>query len=114
MSLVEDDLRGDVLRSAAEGPGRLAAVELAREAEVCELDVARGVEQQVLWLEVAVDDAAVVEVVEGEDHAAHVEARRGVLQSEFINLDIDTTGLQMLRNPYRLSGNFLFLLAFNC
>ena len=25
-----------------------------------------------------------------------------------------TSALQTLRNPYRLSGNFLFLLAFNC
>ena len=50
------------------------------EAEVDQLDVADGVEEQVLGLEVAVDDAPAVQVVEGLHHAGRVEPRRGVVK----------------------------------
>ena len=50
------------------------------EPEVDELDVADPVQQQVLGLEVPVDDAAAVEVVEGLNHAGGVEPRRRVVE----------------------------------
>ena len=55
-------------------------LQLFSEAEVDKLDISGAVEQQVLGLEVAVDDAAAVEVVEGLDDAAGVEPRGGVVE----------------------------------
>ena len=55
-------------------------LQLFSEAEVYKLDISGAVEQQVLGLEVAVDDAAAVEVVEGLDDAAGVEPRGGVVK----------------------------------
>ena len=60
---VEDDLGGDVLGGAAEGPRLGALVDALAEAEVDHLDVAARVEEQVLRFEVAVNDAAAVQVV---------------------------------------------------
>ena len=40
MALVEDDLRGHVLRGPTEGPGLIAGLKLLRETKVYQLDVA--------------------------------------------------------------------------
>ena len=63
MTSVENDLGRDVLGGAAEGPRLGALVDALAEAEVDHLDVAARVEEQVLRFEVAVNDAAAVQVV---------------------------------------------------
>ena len=85
MPLVQDDLGGDVLGRAAERPGLAPHRDPLREAKVNHLkesgwglnlapktdrirvnaclDVAPGVEEEVLRLEVPVDDAAAVQVM---------------------------------------------------
>ena len=50
--LVQDDLRGHVLGGPAEGPRLAPHLQLLGEAKVHELDVAGGVEQEVLGLQV--------------------------------------------------------------
>jgi hypothetical protein len=55
-------------------------LELLGEAEVHQLDIAGGVQQQVLRLEVPVDDAPAVQVVECLHHAGSVEPGRRVVE----------------------------------
>ena len=43
------------------------------EPKVGELEMARGGEQHVVWLDVPVHDAALVQVLQGEDHGGEVE-----------------------------------------
>ena len=43
------------------------------EPKVCELEMARGGEQHVVWLDVPVHDATLVQVLQGEDHGSEVE-----------------------------------------
>eukprot|EP00962_Isochrysis_galbana_P035958 scaffold12360_cov109-Isochrysis_galbana.AAC.11 len=62
MPRVQDHLRRQIIRRAAEGEGALSGCQPLGEAEVDELDVALGVEQQVLGLEVAEDDTVGVQV----------------------------------------------------
>lgn len=45
----------------------------SRDAEVSEPQVAIGVEDQILWLEIAMDNAMAVEVLQGEDDAGEEE-----------------------------------------
>lgn len=71
MALALDDLGGQVLGGAAERPR--AVGQLLREAEVGDLEVAVLVEQQVLRLQVAVDDALRVQVLEGRGDLRAVE-----------------------------------------
>ncbi len=67
-------LRGQVLRGAAEGLGGAAEVDvLLAQAEVGDLDVAVLVQEEVLQLEVAVDDAKLVQVVDGADDLGAVK-----------------------------------------
>ena len=51
------------------------------------LDVAPGVEEEVLGLEVPVDNAAAVQVVDGVDDAGHVEARCEVVEPAAVAQD---------------------------
>ena len=73
-----DDLGREVLGRAAERPR--AVLDQLGEAEVDDLQVALAVEQQVLGLEVAVDDVAVVEVLEREHHRRAVEGGGGLVE----------------------------------
>ena len=57
VALAEDDLRGQVVGSAAERPGP-AARELLGQAEVHDLEVPPGVQHEVLRLEVVAGDLA--------------------------------------------------------
>lgn len=60
------------------GTGRITAVDAFSEPEINELDMPVGVQQEVLWLQVAVDDAeGVVQKGEDEHDLGGVEARRG-------------------------------------
>ncbi len=63
VALVQDDLWRDVLWSAAEGPGLAALWDALGEAKVHHLDEALRVQQQVLGLQIAVDDATAMQVV---------------------------------------------------
>lgn len=65
------DLWGEVVWGAAEGPD--GGVAVLCEAKVCDLDVAVKVEEDVFWLEVAVNDVEAVEVVECEGDLCCVE-----------------------------------------
>ena len=80
--MVGDDLRGHILGRAAEGPALLVgADQLLGEAKVGELDIAGGVQQQILWLEVPVEDALVMQVLQRLDNAGRVEASLGVVEA---------------------------------
>ena len=64
--VVLEHLRGQVFRGPAKGRRRSPECDfLLAQPKVGDLDVALAVEQQVLQLEVAVDDAAVVQVCDG-------------------------------------------------
>lgn len=73
VGLVGDDLRRHVLRGPTERPSPLLPDQLLGETKVGELYVAGGVEEQVLRLEISIDDASGVEVVEGKDDAGDIE-----------------------------------------
>mmetsp|Transcript_98600 Transcript_98600/g.317899 ORF Transcript_98600/g.317899 Transcript_98600/m.317899 type:complete len:782 (-) Transcript_98600:805-3150(-) len=87
---VPDDLRRDVLRGAADGH-RLAEHKLGK-AEVAQLYVSVGVNQQVLGLEVAEDDVPLVDVRQraddaGDDEAVH--ARRPEAGREAVHVRVE-------------------------
>lgn len=90
IALSEDHFRRDVLRRAAQLVvlELLRVVEVAlrderravhepdlREAEVRQLDVAHRGDEQVVRLQIAVDDAARVEIFDGQDRLRDVEPR---------------------------------------
>mmetsp|Transcript_9860 Transcript_9860/g.26760 ORF Transcript_9860/g.26760 Transcript_9860/m.26760 type:complete len:249 (-) Transcript_9860:758-1504(-) len=70
------DLRSLVLRSTTDGVGAAdGRPEEPRQPEVAELGVSLVAQDHVLHLQVAVDDAAAVHVLQGADHASRVESR---------------------------------------
>ena len=71
--LLQDDLRSQVLRSSTETVELVALDVLLREAEVRDLDVAIGVEEEILRLQISVDDALAVEVVETQSYFSCIE-----------------------------------------
>mmetsp|Transcript_5636 Transcript_5636/g.19155 ORF Transcript_5636/g.19155 Transcript_5636/m.19155 type:complete len:272 (-) Transcript_5636:356-1171(-) len=77
--LAQDDLRGEVLRGAAQRP--CPVLHLLGKAKVSDLDVPLGVEEQVLRLEVPIDHRHGVQVLEGEHDLRRVEARRVVWEA---------------------------------
>ena len=72
-ALVEQHLRRRVVGRAAAGVGAIA--HLLGKAEVAQLDVALGVQEHVLGLEVTIDDFVHVDVGEREHERGDVEAR---------------------------------------
>ncbi len=74
-------------------------LELLGEPKVDEFDVSGGVEEQVLRLEVPVDDAPAVQVVEGLHHAGGVETGCRVVEIPPIPA---THGLLRLSTPMGL------------
>lgn len=88
MALVLDDLGGQVLGGPAEGVGLdgpivFTVTEALGKAKVDELDVAVLIQEEVLRLEVAVGDAALllVEVLQHEDDLGGVEAGDGFVEA---------------------------------
>jgi hypothetical protein len=71
MPLIEDDLWGEVLGSAAEGVG--TGLDDLGEAEVRKLEVTVLGKQEVLRLEVAENDVLVMEVFKDENYLGCVE-----------------------------------------
>lgn len=65
------DLRSKIVGCAAQRPSSPLAV--LRETKVCNLYVTIVGEEDVLWLEVAVDDFVCVKVVEGHSHFRGIE-----------------------------------------
>lgn len=87
MALAEDDLRCELLRGAhLVGVALVVHVELA-EPEVSDLDVARGVEHDVFGLEVALNDAVLVQVVEDHDDLGHLELGPELIEF-LVDLDV--------------------------
>ena len=80
MALVGDDLGRHVLGRSAKGPGLLPVVQFPGKAKVCQLDVSRGVNEQVLWLEISVDDPLVMEILKRKNDAGHVKLGRVVTE----------------------------------
>ena len=76
VTLVQQHFRRQILRRAAEGVG--APFALLREAEISQLEVAPLVDENVLWLEVAVDDILAVEVFKHADDLRSVEPRNSM------------------------------------
>ena len=68
-----DDLWSEVLSRPTERHCRLAMVEVLGETKVYDLDVAVCVDHDVLQLDVAVHDAALVELAQGHDDLSSVE-----------------------------------------
>jgi hypothetical protein len=73
VSAAQNNLRRKILRSPAKGPCHILRDDLCK-AKVGNLDVSPGVKQKVLRLQVAVDDAQSVHVIEGKDDLCSVEA----------------------------------------
>jgi hypothetical protein len=80
--LPADDLGCEILGCSAECSG--GAVDLLRESEVRQLDVPVGVEQDVLWFKIAVDDALRVKIVERERDHRHVIAHRTHVKARLV------------------------------
>ena len=102
------DLRGHVLDGPAESVGHCTLVYgLFTQAEVCQLDVALAVQQDVLWLQVSVDDVERVEVGDGSDDLRDVEQSR--IQVELpvapeIREEFATTDLRSVDNEDMLTN----------
>lgn len=76
--LIEDDLRGDVVRGAAERLGRLVQVDvLLAHAKVRYLNVTVGVQQHVVQLQVTINDATRVQEEQSNCDFRGVETERG-------------------------------------
>lgn len=74
-----DDLGRDVLGGPAHGVGHLVLAEAdLRQAEICQLDVAVLVDENVLGLQVAVYDIPLVQVLEGQQDLCRVELRHAL------------------------------------
>ena len=67
VSLVEDDLRREVLGSTAQRPCLDGRVDPLGKAEISHLHVAEVVEEEVLGLQVSEDDVLVVQMLKRED-----------------------------------------------
>ena len=73
-------------RTSLTSPGRGDPVRLAGlsdkdfNKQTNQFDESLGVQQEVLWLEIPVDDALAVQVLEGLDHTGHAEARCQVIK----------------------------------
>ena len=72
MTLVLENLGGQVLGSSAESKGSI--FDGLGKSEICEFEVAVGANEDVLGFEVAVDDVFGVQVLEDEDDVGGVEA----------------------------------------
>ena len=67
-------LRGNVIRSAAECPCLVAVIDpFLAEPKVGNLDVALGVQHDIVQLEVTVDDTPLVEVQQAKDDLGSIE-----------------------------------------
>ncbi len=82
--LLEEVLALLVVVRAVVGP-----VEALAEAKVGELDVAVGGEEEVVRLDVAVDVAEAVRLVDGEDHLGDVEARKVLGEDVFFDQQVE-------------------------
>mmetsp|Transcript_58483 Transcript_58483/g.163922 ORF Transcript_58483/g.163922 Transcript_58483/m.163922 type:complete len:330 (+) Transcript_58483:68-1057(+) len=75
------DLGRQVLGRAAHGLRRDVVLDpFLAQPEICDLDVAIGVEEQVLRLQIAVDDAQAVQVCDGRGHLRRVEDRSALAE----------------------------------
>ena len=81
VSLASDHLRSSVARTATSRFEGVAFVVGVRQTEVNDFDVVLVVEQQVLWLQVAVTDAHLVDVLDARDDLLHKPARLLFLQA---------------------------------
>mmetsp|Transcript_76771 Transcript_76771/g.203866 ORF Transcript_76771/g.203866 Transcript_76771/m.203866 type:complete len:676 (-) Transcript_76771:172-2199(-) len=80
--LRRDHLWSEIVRRPAGGE-RLAGRDLGQ-AHVCELDMPRVIEQEVLRLQVPVDDLLAVQMLERKGRARHVELRQGLLTPQVL------------------------------
>eukprot|EP00123_Amoebidium_parasiticum_P001659 comp12819_c0_seq1/m.7968 comp12819_c0_seq1/g.7968 ORF comp12819_c0_seq1/g.7968 comp12819_c0_seq1/m.7968 type:complete len:412 (+) comp12819_c0_seq1:772-2007(+) len=75
---LQQNLGGNVVRCAAErGRGVPGLYAVLAHAKVCKLDVALAVQKHVVQLEITVDDALTVKIVEGRDNLSSIELRTG-------------------------------------
>lgn len=71
----KEDLGSKILGRTTEGEGDVVVGHsLFDEAKVCEMDMAEDVEHKVLWFEITIDDAVLVEVLDRQEHLGSVEA----------------------------------------
>eukprot|EP00968_Pinguiococcus_pyrenoidosus_P022248 scaffold3100_cov248-Pinguiococcus_pyrenoidosus.AAC.3 len=105
VAVVADELRRQVVRRAAQGEGLGAGRQDLRQAEVHDLDVAVGVQHQVLRLDVSVRDAVRVHVRQRQQHAGHVEAGGGLLEvSALAQVREQLSTLQQLQHEEDAAG----------
>ena len=72
----QDNLWGKILWSTAESIGHAISRLLDfGQSEVCELQIALLIKQDILWLQVSVDDAVRVQVLQSQDDLSCIEAR---------------------------------------
>lgn len=78
MTLLSDDFWRHILGSTHDGVGLLTSVgQLLGDSEVCQLEVTIGVQEDVLWLQVSVDDVHLVEILQSEKNLSSIEFGTG-------------------------------------
>jgi len=84
--LVFDDLRGQVLRRAAEWFGHALRLLKAtfRQTEVSQSDVTFTVDQNVLWLDISVNHTGIMKVLKSKDNLGSVELRPVLFESALV------------------------------
>jgi len=83
MTLCLNDFRGEILGRTAESicHGTISRLLYLRQAEVCDLEMTLGVKNDVLGLQIPIDDAVLVQVLESQHDLSRVKARTLLLES---------------------------------
>ena len=74
VTLVQQNLRGEVLWGSAQGVG--SSFDDLRESEIDQLEVSVGGDHQVFWFEISVDNVFGVEVLEHHSNLGGIEAEK--------------------------------------
>lgn len=77
MTRVEDHLGGDILRRPAQCVRTIPGLQSLDKAKICQLHVAIILNQDVLWLQVAVDQVLAMHELKDEDNLSRVESCEG-------------------------------------
>ena len=100
--LLLDDFRSQIFGRAAETVQFVAFDVLLREPEVGDLDVPIGVEEKVFGLEVAVDDAFAVQIVEAHRDFGSVETSAVFGEAAVAEVEEELAAVEEVRNEVEL------------
>lgn len=100
--LLLDDFGGEVFGRAAETVQLVSLDVLLRQTEVGDLDVAVGVQKEVFGLEVAVDDALAVQIVQTHRDFGGVEASAVFGEAAVAQVEEELAAVEEVRNEVQL------------